>query len=266
MAVTALNTTTLSEALAADTIEFTVGSTASILAGYLLVVRGEAMNVLSVPVSGRVQVQRGWTGTSAYQQPSGAIVYIGTPEQFAAIANSSPAATTQTALVGSPGTYPTYLLPGNRAKDGAGNEYVLVDLTFHAYSGVAVLISRVGDFTAIGLVAGAAGSVGIIVEEATSDQYTWALIYGRYAAAQFTSGSSLMTSTGIVALATSTAAPVGALLGLTTSQASSNEDVRIYGLFPTSAITTATTAATSSSGLTASVWANYPFCQRPATT
>lgn len=260
MAVAALSTTTLSEALAADTISFTVGSTTNILAGMVLVVRGEAMNVLAVPVSGRVDVQRGWNGTYAYAQPSGALVYIGTPDKFKAIQDSA------NALTGNPGTYPNYLLPGNRAKDGAGNEYVLVDLTFHAYTGVGVLISRDGLFTASGLVAGAAGSVGIIIEEATSDQLTWAVIYGAFASAQFTSGSSLMTSTGIVALPTSTATPVGALLGLTTSQASSNEDVRIYGIYPTSVATTATTAATSSSGLTASVWLNYPFCQRPAST
>jgi hypothetical protein len=101
------------------------------------------------------------------------------------------------------------------------------------------------------------------VEEGTSAQMVWGQIYGANSYTQFTSGSSLMTSTGIIAPATSASVPVGALLGRTTSQASSIGDMaRIFGIYPSSAVTTATTAATSATGFQASVWLNYPFVER----
>lgn len=258
MAVAQLNTATLSEALDSGTPEFAVSSTSNIVAGNILVCRGEAIKVQAVPSSGRVQVQRGYNGTVARPQPSGLTFYIGTPDQFKAILTSA------NAVVGPSGTLPDYMIPGSRAKDDAGNEYVLVDSTFAAFNGVAVLISRDGLYTATALASGNAGSVGIMAEEATSAQYGWAQIYGAKSYAQYTSGSSLATSTGIIQPATSASVPAGGLLGRTTSQASSEAITRVFGLYPTSAVTTATTAATSATGFQGSVWLNYPFVERLA--
>ena len=79
MPVDILNTTTLSEALTDSTADFTVASTTNISVGNLLVVRNEAMKVQAIPVSGRVQVQRGWNGTKAFAHASGQRAFIGAP-------------------------------------------------------------------------------------------------------------------------------------------------------------------------------------------
>lgn len=258
MAVAQLNSTTLSEALTADASEVTLASTANISVGDIAVVSGEAMKVVEIPVAGRVKLQRGVSGTVVRPSPSGAIVYTGSPSAFKAIQQSA------NAVVGNSGVFPDYMLPGSRAIDSRGNEYILLDLTFSAFNGVAVLVSRDGAFTASALVAGLAGTVAILVEEGTSAQYAWGQIYGAKSYAQFTSGSSLATSTGIVQVASSASVPVGALLARTTSQASSEASAHIYGLYLTSAVTTATTAATSATGFQGSVWLNYPFTERQA--
>jgi hypothetical protein len=262
MAVTQLNTTTLTTAIGTTDNLLVVGSTANISVGNMVVLSGtagpEACKVQEIPVSGQIRVARGWNGTRARACPAAALIYIGTPDQFRSIRDSS------TAVVGDPSTLPDYVLPGQRAKDGAGNEYILLDMTFSAFNGVAVLISRDGLFSAKALASGDAGSVAIVCEEATSAQYAWCQIYGAKAYVQFTSGSSLMTSTGIIQAATTASTPAGGLLGRTTSLASSDPVVQIIGLFPTSAITTATTAATSATGFQASVWMQYPLLLRVA--
>lgn len=267
MPVTALNSTTTSEAVSADAIEFTVGSTANISVGQMLVAQGtagqEAMRVSAIPVSGRVQVRRGWDGTKAIAHRSGTLLWIGAQDAFKRCYGQSP--NPYVCLVGTNGANaPDYALPGSKAMDGAGNEYVMVDLTFSAFDGVAVLISRDGLFTAKALASGDAGTVGIITEEATSNQWAWAQVYGAKSYAQYTSGSSLCTSTGIIQPATSASVPAGGLLGRTTSQASSEATARVFGIYPTSAVTTATTAATSATGFSGSVWLNYPFVERAA--
>ena len=258
MAVAALNTSTLSEALTAETSEFAVGSTSNIIAGYVLVVRGEVMRVSEVPVSGRVKVTRGRSGTKARAHANGTRFFIGSPEKFSQIRNTAE----QIGLVGAAGTLPDYLLPGARAYDGDGNVYIMVDLTFQAYSGVTVLISKDGLYTASAFTNSDYGSIGIVTEEGTSDQYVWAQVYGFYSGAQFTSGSSLATSTGVIQGATTASVPVGALLGRTTSLASSDDSAIIHGMFLASAVTTGTTAATSHTGFKADVWLNYPYKRR----
>ena len=262
MAVTALNTTTLTNAIGVSDNDLTVGATTNISVGSMLVLSGtggaEAVKVQEIPVAGRVKVLRGWAGTKARACPAAALIYIGTPDQFKFIRDSA------SAIVGDSSVLPDYVLPGTRARDGAGNEYVLLDLTFSAFNGVAVLISRDGLFTAKALASGDAGSVGIICEEGTSNQYAWAQIYGAKSYVQFTSGSSLMTSTGLIQPATTASTPAGGLLGRTTSQGTSDATAQVIGLFPTSAITTATTAATSATGFQASVWMQYPLLLRVA--
>lgn len=264
MAVTALNSTTSSAALTVDTNDFQVASTANISVGQVLVASGtggqEVMKVQAIPVSGRVQVMRGVAGTRALAHRSGVKLWIGAPDAFRPVSGTAPSS--YIGLVGTTGTVPDYALPGTRATDGAGNQYVMVDLTFPAFAGVCVLISHDGAYTGSALASGDGGSVGIVTEEGTSDQWVWAQIYGSYSGAQFTSGSSLMTSTGVVESATTASVPPGALLGRTTSQASSGSEARIFGIYPASAVTTATTAATSATGYKADVWLNYPFVER----
>jgi len=261
MAVDVLNSTTLSAALNADNINFAVASTTNISVGDVLVVRKEAMKVLAVddPASGFVKVRRGFDGTRAFAQPSGQRVWIGSPDKFKAMKEHAHA------IVGDSGTFPDYLLPGQRAIDGAGNEYMLVELSQTSYGGTTVLISRDGLFTAIPLASGLAGSVGLTVEAGTSDQLVWAQIYGLNSHAQLVGGSSLVTSTGVLQPASSVSTPAVGLLGLTTSQASSVTNAEIKGMFPVSSASTASTSATSATGLFCAVWLNYPFVQRVVT-
>lgn len=260
MAIAALNSTTLTAAIGKSDNDFAVGATTNIAVGNLLVFAGtggtEAMRVQEIPSSGRVRVMRGVNGTRTRAVPASALIYIGTPDSFKEIQYNAQA------ILGDPGNLPDYVIPGTRAQDGAGNEYIMVDLTFSAFSGATVLISRDGLFTASALTSASVGSVGLVAEEGTSNQWAWAQIYGANARALLVGGSSLLTSTGILQPATSVSTPSVGLLGLTTSQASSVDTARIYGMYPTSAATTVTTSASSATGLAASVWLNYPFMQR----
>jgi hypothetical protein len=260
MAVTALNTTTLTNAIAAGDNDFAVGSTANISVGNMLVIAGtggaEACKVQAIPVSGRVQVLRGWTGTRARAQAASTLIYIGTPDQFRTLRDNA------TALVGDSGALPDYLIPGIRARDGAGNEYVLVDLTFTAFVGAGVVISKDGLFTASVITSSSAGSVGVLCEEGTSNQWAWCQVFGNCPTVQLVGGSSLVTSTGIFQPASSVSTPAVGILGRTTSQASTDPATFIFSMWPNSACTTATTSATSATGFRCGAWLNYPFLVR----
>lgn len=256
MAATALNTTTLSEALTSESNEFNVGSTTNISAGNILVVRNEAMKVQEVPISGRVKVMRGVGGTQARAHASGQRLFIGSPDAFKAIKDSL------TALTGNSGTYPDYLLPGQRAKDGSGNEYIMVDLTATTYSGTTVRISTDGLFTATVLSGGEQGPVGVTMEGGTSDQYVWAQIYGYNAFAQDSVGDSAGSS-GLLALAASSNSTPD--VGLAAVAATSHSSVAgaaqyvIQGMFIVGSATTATTSASSATGVAYPVFLNYPY-------
>lgn len=258
MAVDMLNTTTLSEALTTETSDFTVASTTNIVADQLLVVGGEAMKVQSIPVSGRVKVYRGFTGTKAVPHASGDRAFIGDPTDFTTIKENA------VKLLGDAGVLPDYLLPGQRAFDSKGNEYVMVELSQTSYAGTTVLISRDGNYTAIPLFLGLNGSVGVTAEAGTSDQYVWAQVYGRHAHAQLVGGSSLATSTGVLQPASSVSTPAVGLFAGTTSLASSVQHGQIYGMHIVGACSSATTSATSATGYFAPVWLNYPFVMRIA--
>ena len=87
MAVTQLNSTTLTSQVGPnDTRNIAVGSTANISVGNLLYVatRGsqEVWKVQEIPVSGQVNVVKGYNGTRARTIQAGAVLYIGTPDQF----------------------------------------------------------------------------------------------------------------------------------------------------------------------------------------
>lgn len=252
MAVAQLNTATLSEAIDAGTEEFAVSSTTNISVGNLLVVRSEALKVVAIPVSGRVKVTRGVSGTYAKAHANGQRFFIGAPDAYKAIKDS------MTALVGDPGVYPDYVLPGQRAEDGAGNEYVLVDATATMFSGTTVIISNDGLYTAAPLTGGSQGSVGLLVEPATSAQYAWAQVYGSNSYAQDSAIDSAATSASIAIAATSVSTPdVGLATFSVTSTAA--DRFRIYGMFITGAATTATTSAASATGVAVPVFLNYPY-------
>lgn len=263
MAATQLNSTTLAAAIDNSQVVITVASTASIAVGDLLVIRGrrqlEIALVQSIPVSGTLNVKRGVLGTAAVPAASGALVYTGAPSLFTQLYDNA------VGLVGQTAALPNYLIPGAKATDGAGNEYILIDLTFSAFRGVGVLVSPDGLFTGKALAAGDVGTVAVVAEEATSAQYAWCQIFGQFSAAQFTSGSSLATSTGLVEPATTASTPAGGFLGRTTSLASSAAFARILGMKLTSAITTGTTAATSATGFVGDLWLNYPYLEHDVT-
>jgi hypothetical protein len=263
MALNALNSTTTSGAIDAEVGEFAVASTSSISVGQMLVAVGtagqEAMKVQAIPVSGRVQVKRGVDGTRALAHKSGTKLWIGAHDAFKRVSGQSP--NPYVNLVGNSGSLLDYALPGTKAIDGAGNEYVMVDLTFAGFVGAGVLFDRAGAYTAAPLASGNAGSVGVLVEDGTSDQWVWAQVYGLCDTVQLVGGSSLVTSTGIFQPATSVSSPAVGILGRTTSQASSEFGTRIFGMYPTSAVTTATTSASSATGFRCSAWLHYPFVE-----
>jgi hypothetical protein len=259
MAVTALNTSTLSEALTSETNDFTVGSTANVVVGNYLAIQGtgglEAVKVQEIPVSGRVKVLRGVGGTRARAHKSGARFFIGDPDDFASQAAGAWGAIDGLAA-GANDVFPEYLFPGLRAKDGVGNEYVLVDLTANVFSGVTVLISTDGLFTAAPLTTAGQGSVGVMVEPATSNQYAWAQIYGN-TTAQDAAGDSAATSAFGCVGATSVSTPDAGMA--TVTAVSTAEQFWINGMFITGAATTATSSASSHTGVQVPVWLNYPF-------
>jgi hypothetical protein len=255
MPATYLNTSTLSEAVSKDANEFTVGSTTNIVVDDLLVfLGGEAMKVQAIPVAGRVQVRRGVSGTRALSYPSGAKFFIGSPDKFKQIRDNA------AAIIGDNGTLPDYCLPGIRGRDSVGNEYIMVDLTGSAVLGATVVFSRDGNFTASIITSTSRGSVGILTEGGTSNQWVWAQVYGAHAHAKLVIGSSLATSLGELQGATSVSTPSVGLLGRSSSQRSSNADAPIHGMYLTGAATTASTATcTSETGFYAPVWLEYPW-------
>lgn len=265
MAVAALNSTTLTNAIAADTnVNIAVGSTANITAGKYLVFAGksgvEVAKVQSIPVSGQVNLMRGVAGTRARAQAASTLLYIGDPTDFKNVRDNA------TALVGDSSSLPDYCYPGVRAVDGAGNHYVMVDMTQTVVPGATVLISKDGNFTASVVSSTGVGPVGVTAEDGTSNQWVWAQIYG-FVRAKLVGGSSLVTSLGEFQGATSVSTPSVGLLGRSSSQRSSAylEASTIYGMFPVSAATTASTSASSETGLACSAWLNFPYIQRAIT-
>lgn len=261
MAVDILNETTLSEAVDNEKSEFTVGSTTNITAGTsLLVVQGtagqEVMHVSTIPVSGTVKVRRGYNGTRALNHPSGARVFIAAPTDLKRDWGYVDRAGNHVQLVGASGNYPSYALPGTRARDGIGNEYICVELTATAYSGTTVVISKDGNFTAVQAVGGTQGSIGLLVEPATSDQYAWAQIYGYNSFAQIDANSA--ASSGWIAVpATSVSTPS---VGLALLQAATTTAAYvIHGMFVVGSATSTVTSATSATGIAIPVFLNYPY-------
>lgn len=264
MAITYRPTSTLSAALNETDNEFTVASTTNIEAGDLLVFKNEVMHVRAVPVSGRVIVRRGYEGTRALAHINGDTFFIGNAAEFSAIREHT------LGIFGSGAVVPNICIPGTRGFDVNGYEYVLVDLTATLVQGATVAISKDGLFTAAVLATTHSGPVGVLVEGGSSDQWVWALRKGYHPHAKLVGGSSLVTSTGVLRAATSVSTPSVGLLGLTTSQAYSTsvdicEQAYIYGMFPASAASTASTSASSETGYFCAVWLEHPYMNRVLT-
>lgn len=257
MAVTQLNSTTLTQAVTVGDNEFTVNSTANISVGNLLVIAGrgglEALKVQEIPVAGRVKCLRGVGGTRARAHPNGAVAYIGTPDSFRTIRDNA------VAVTGDSGNLPDFLLPGQTARDGAGNEYVMVDLQATVYTGVTVLIDSAhdGTFFAAVLTAGSQGAVGVMAEEGTSNQWAWAQVYGN-ANAQDSTATSAADSTYLPTAASSVSTPAAGMAAIAYTSALVNLPL-IQGMFIVGAASSATTSATSHTGIQVPVWLNYPF-------
>lgn len=231
MAITALSTTTLSAAVNNSQTRIQLASTSGISGlGSLttpqsvLIVGNEAMLVLSVPVSGFVEVTRGQAGTQAHQWASGATVTIGTRASFDF--NRGPWHQTRVALKGSAGDLPDYVLPvnGTQVDPATAYEYVLVDYQAAMAIGAWAVISGAG--LASALASTSKGRCGVVIETiGASDLLGWILVAGQYASAQFTSDvttaceliagaaiADILTSTGgnVIERATCISAPSSA--------------------------------------------------------
>lgn len=259
MPVTYLNSSTLSEALDKEKVEFAVGSTANISVGDLLVITDsvpEACRVRGIPISGRVQVIRGANGTEARSHLSGAKFWIGSPEKFKAIRDN------MVAVLGNPtyGNLPDYVLPGLRARDARGNEFIMVDATASVYGGVTVAISNDGAYTAAVLDAGVSqGAVGLMVEEATSDQWAWAQIYGYNSYAQRVGGTTGITSASVPIATTIVSTPSVGLETTDVINGTSDGVWLIRGMFIVGGGSSAVTSASSAVGYAVPVFLNYPY-------
>jgi len=250
MPVDILSNTTLSAAIAAGDEEFQVASTTNIVAGKILVVDSEAMKVNSIPTSGYVNVMRGTNGTLARPHAISQRVFFGDHHDFKAVKDHA------LGLVGDSGAFPDFMLPGQRAFDGRGNEYIMVELTAVCYRGTTVVISRDGNFTAVQAAGGTQGTIGVTIEAATSDQYTWAQIYGFNGYAQL-DATSACTSAYIPVPATSVSTPSVGLSNL--AAATTAAAYVIHGMFIQGVAVSTGTSAASYTGTYIPVFLNYPY-------
>lgn len=252
MPVSSLSTTTLSQAVDSSRNDFWVASTTNIKVGDYLVCRAEAMKVREVLDSTHVTVVRGVGGTLARAHPNGQRFFIGSPEKFQAIKESA------TALFGDSGTYPEFMLPGQRATDAAGNEFVLLGPPLiQLYTGQTVIISRDGLYTMSIAYLNTHGSVAVLVEPIGTSQFGWGQIYGYNSYCQDGSKTSAATSAYAPCAQTSVTTPVAGMAAI--AAASLSGEYLIHGMFIVGAATTATTLATSSTGVAVPVWLNYPY-------
>ena len=262
MAFTYTGSTTFAETITSETNTFALTTTTGVTVGMILATPAELMHVRDVPVAGTVVVRRGVQGTFAGPHTSGDTVYFGLPSAFAQIKDNA------LKLFGPSVKLPDICIPGTRGVDVRGNEYILVDSTATIVPGATVLISKDGAFTASVLTSAGSGNVGILMEDATSDQWAWAQIRGYHAHAKLSGGSSLMTSTGLLRASTEVSTPAVGLRGATTSGTTGTSVLigatggEIFRMWPASATSSASTSATSETGYYAAVWMEYPFVQR----
>jgi len=261
MAFDVLNSTTLSAAIDKEQVVFQVAATTNISVDDILVIGGEACKVQAVddPSSGYVRVLRGALGSVAWSHPSGDRAWIADEDDLAAIPKGRLpfGAESQVGLDDTNTSHlPFFALPGTRAVDGKGNEFIAVELTESVYKGVTCVISKDGNYTAQILSAGTSGQVGITTEQATSDQITWLQIRGYNSAAQESGGTSGATSSYLAAAATSVSSPEAGMVAVLVTSA---DQIFINGMFIQGAASCATTSATSATGVTVPVFLMYPW-------
>jgi hypothetical protein len=262
MAIAALTTTTLTNAIDRSQTRFAIGSTTgtnglgSLTAPQsVITIDSEAMLVLNVPVAGLVEVTRGANGTKAVAHVAGSNVYSGAKTQFGfADVDGS------IGLIGAAGpsdTLPAYALPLGFRKRYGGKEYILCDFQETVHSGVTVSISNDGLFTASVLASSFQGSVGVVAEQTTSsDTWGWVQIYGS-TSAQEAGGTSAATSAYMPIVAASVSSPAAGMAALVAT--TSTPQRLIYNMFITGAATTAVTSAASHTGVAVPVFLNYPY-------
>jgi hypothetical protein len=176
MSLTYLNSTTITNAIAADTQRFLVASTTNITVGGFLVANKECMLVQAIPVSGTVEVMRGVNGSVAAAYPALQTVWIGTGSSIGV-----PNADGEVQLVATPSTgLPGYKLPLGTRIRLAGSEYVLCDFSATMYSRQPCTIDE-GTWLATPIATTGRGRIGVVAEPegGTSDQWGWVQIYGR---------------------------------------------------------------------------------------
>lgn len=186
MSITALSSTTLSAAITKDQRRFAVASTSGInglgsltAPQSVLVIGGEAMLVLNVPVSGIVEVTRGASGQTR-PFPAGATVYFGAKSAFAGTEDGHVGLAGDAGLdtAAGLGSLPNYRLPlGAHKRDFFGNEYILCDFTGTVFKGTPVQINA--DYTAAKIGITGRGAFGVAAEPGTSDQWGWVQVFGR---------------------------------------------------------------------------------------
>jgi len=256
MPVDALSSTTLGAALNATSKDVVVSSTSGMAVGDILACREEGMLIQRVISSTQVEVSRGWQGTDAREHPNLRRVYFGGPDKFQNIRESA------LSMFGDSDVYPEYLLPGQRAFDGAGNEYILLDSlsSYPIYSGCTVVF-RPPNFYARQLQAGYQGMVALAVEPSSSDQFFWGQIYGDNPRAQlnnYSGANSENTPVGCTVISTPNA-------GLEATENDDGPHYVVHGMFISGA-STAESSATSTTGGYCPVWLNYPYAATYATT
>lgn len=198
MSIPALTETTLSAALDASTRVFAIGSTTGVngagsltTAQSVIVIGAEAMLVQRVPVSGTVEVIRGFGGTKAKAHASGVRVFVGTRANFGFEqgTNGGEDHNGLVGLTGDPGSLPAYRLPVGVLvfNPDDGNEYRLCDVQQAADIGEWQVITGAG--LASDLASTSKGRCGVIVETVGgSDTLSWLLVAGTSASVKFASG------------------------------------------------------------------------------
>jgi hypothetical protein len=267
MAIPALTTTTLTPNIDGKQTRFAIGSTSGVNGlGSLtspqsvLVIEGESMLVLNVPVSGIVEVQRGYE-SQARPHAAGAAVFAGARARFNFQRDGA------VGLVGTggnpDGVLPDYRMPLGAIKVENGKAYILVDFQETVHSGVVVSISNDGLFTSSVLTSSHQGAVGVVAEITTgSDTWGWVQIYGA-CSAQESGGTSGITSAYVPIVAGSVSTPAAGMTAVVNT--TSTPQRIIYGMFVTGAATTAVTSAASHTGVAVPVFLDYPYVYAAAT-
>lgn len=107
----AINSSTITNAITVSQLEFSVGSTTNVAAGYLAVAGTEVMRIVSVPSSGRVSVRRGQEGSTAQAHAASTTIYIAASGSFIRYIPSG------TCTLVSDGPYPRPHIPSGRLFD-----------------------------------------------------------------------------------------------------------------------------------------------------